>query len=138
MPSSSCRKQVEAGKLEAAAAAQQLQHLQDKGSIQLAARSLQPLALAGDSQAQQQFAADSSGQAAAGSLSCVTCMDAVRQAKDEVSTHNSSRQIRTMLCQKLRLLGSAPAGSTTAQAVFLQCTSAVRCAWHHAQHLVLQ
>ncbi|WIA09492.1 hypothetical protein OEZ85_008892 [Tetradesmus obliquus] len=77
-------KQVEAGKLEAAAAAQQLQHLQDKGSLQLTARSQQLLALAGDPQAQQQFAADSSGQAAAGNLSCITCMDAVRQAKDEL------------------------------------------------------
>lgn len=77
---------MEAGKLEAAAAAQQLQHLQDKGSLQLAARSQQLLALAGDPQAQQQFAADSSGQAAAGNLSCITCMDAVRQAKDEVTT----------------------------------------------------
>jgi hypothetical protein len=81
----SCRKQVEAGKLAAPAAAQQLQHLQDKSSLQLSARSQQLLALAGDAQAQQQFAVDSSGQAAAGSLSCITCMDAVRQAKDEVS-----------------------------------------------------
>ncbi|KAF6257953.1 bardet-biedl syndrome 1 protein [Scenedesmus sp. NREL 46B-D3] len=77
-------KQVEAGKLEAAAAAQQLQHLQDKGSMQLAARSQQLLALSGDAQAQQQFVQDSSGQAAGGSLSCITCMDAVRQAKDEL------------------------------------------------------
>jgi hypothetical protein len=94
----SCRKQVEAGKLGAPAAAQQLQHLQDKGSMQLSARSQQLLALAGDPQAQQQFAVDSSSQAAASSFSCITCMDAVRQAKDEVSTAAQAlQQIVTQL-----------------------------------------
>lgn len=80
--SASCRKQVDAGELPAAAGAQQLQQLQDKGQV-LGIRSQRLLALASDQQAQLQFAAESSGQAA-GSLSCITCMDAVRQAKDEV------------------------------------------------------
>jgi hypothetical protein len=116
---------VEAGKLAAPAAAQQLQHVQDKSSLQLSARSQQLLALAGDAQAQQQFAVNSSGQAAAGSLSCITCMDAVRQAKDEVrnAAQTLKRTLSTACCTAQA--GSPPRlASTSASSCVLHCYSA--------------
>lgn len=84
---SDCRKQLESSGLSAQDANQQFSDLQNKG-VQLTARSLELLSLS-DPDQYSSYVQSAKGQPLV-QQTCITCMDVIKQALDEVNKHSST------------------------------------------------